>query len=429
MNMKNLYITIVALILIINLVQSQTIQNGIFSEPYNGKIPTVQQKDGTQYSFMYVREWEKFPNANSTSHSGFLWPDSNIILPDGSQNKIFSIAQSLDPESDLFVSINPKNHIDSKSSLYYDLTYIGFYCKYYRVPTLHNAVDTLILQVKFDKTPIMTLTEPNEPWIGSIYGANTLDYVMFNHDELSLLSSQPEYYTIKFPLDSSAINDTLPNGLNYFKLPVNIILKNNPWGPNPLGHASASISYKPGFSYNSNDTITNLNRIKFISNQVNGTSGISGTYPDLVTDDYNMSYIIHKDVFYQTGNYNEFLTNSHVDTLFTPIYLFKADFPFEQHWIEFLFTRHVIIGIGEDKELEDFMVYPNPSKDKISFRLPENNSSQLTIQVLDISGKVFINENVNTYDELSIKGLSKGLYQVLIHTQSGKVYRSKLIIE
>lgn len=72
-----------------------------------------------------------------------------------------------------------------------------------------------------------------------------------------------------------------------------------------------------------------------------------------------------------------------------------------------------------------FSVIPNPIKD--IFQVRANFTTTFDLEIIDFSGKiVFRKKDVNNEEYISINFLPKGIYQVLIHSES-KIYSEKLI--
>lgn len=73
-----------------------------------------------------------------------------------------------------------------------------------------------------------------------------------------------------------------------------------------------------------------------------------------------------------------------------------------------------------------FIIYPNPSKGKINFQLP-NNSSQYTISLHNILGEVIWISKAKQ-DEIDLSNSPIGIYSILVTTQH-KTYCKKIIIQ
>ena len=72
-------------------------------------------------------------------------------------------------------------------------------------------------------------------------------------------------------------------------------------------------------------------------------------------------------------------------------------------------------------------VYPNPASNYISFNL-DKIIGQFTVQLVDLQGKVVLNQTSTNNNAVSIANLSKGLYQYKILSDT-KVYTGKIIVK
>jgi len=76
------------------------------------------------------------------------------------------------------------------------------------------------------------------------------------------------------------------------------------------------------------------------------------------------------------------------------------------------------------KQLTSIQIYPNPAKDYVTFdyRLPEYMQSA-TITVVDITGKVILNVNLNTYEGQYLwdtRIIKNGLYFINLKDDKGQ---------
>jgi uncharacterized repeat protein (TIGR01451 family) len=82
-------------------------------------------------------------------------------------------------------------------------------------------------------------------------------------------------------------------------------------------------------------------------------------------------------------------------------------------------------------EFGNFIMYPNPATDNVTFSMEDFNEKMETISITDILGKTIknsknINSNENTID---VSGLSKGIYLVEITTENNLKKIKKLVIK
>ncbi len=90
-------------------------------------------------------------------------------------------------------------------------------------------------------------------------------------------------------------------------------------------------------------------------------------------------------------------------------------------------------GVKEINLLENMIIYPNPTSGVFNITSNEAKFSEMTINVIDIQGKVVyssIDKNVSSsYNkQINLEGLSKGLYYIKLSTNNG-VKVQKLIVQ
>jgi hypothetical protein len=77
-----------------------------------------------------------------------------------------------------------------------------------------------------------------------------------------------------------------------------------------------------------------------------------------------------------------------------------------------------------------FSVYPVPASDQLTIAIPSEELDRLSIKIIDLSGKIAREmnyKNVSNFKEtISVSGMQKGTYIVLIETERG--FSSKEII-
>ena len=82
-----------------------------------------------------------------------------------------------------------------------------------------------------------------------------------------------------------------------------------------------------------------------------------------------------------------------------------------------------------DKQKLLVFVYPNPFEKEISIQI-DDNSENLIIQIVDVSGKiVFYESGTFTSKKITIRDISKGIYFLKINTSDGKRSEIKRIVK
>jgi hypothetical protein len=110
--------------------------------------------------------------------------------------------------------------------------------------------------------------------------------------------------------------------------------------------------------------------------------------------------------------------------------------------IYFDFNAPIITNIFETEFIEDstlstsqlangvFDIFPNPAKDKVTIRWNANNFGNVTINIIDLQGKLILEEHISEGNnlELDIADLQSGLYFVKLNANNKNIVK-KLIIE
>ena len=76
-------------------------------------------------------------------------------------------------------------------------------------------------------------------------------------------------------------------------------------------------------------------------------------------------------------------------------------------------------------EIEEFIVYPNPFSDYLTFNF-DGEDSQITFELFDIQGSKVLSKSISNGDRLNMKSLNYGVYFYQIY-YTGKWYSGKLI--
>ncbi len=92
-------------------------------------------------------------------------------------------------------------------------------------------------------------------------------------------------------------------------------------------------------------------------------------------------------------------------------------------YIDFVDIMGSAISINENK-IQSLKVYPNPAKEKVTIDFEKNLSGNVTIEILDISGRTIRNLSVsdfnNTKLNVNLNGLATGTYLVSVTTKDEK---------
>src|SRR6185436_19930658 len=92
--------------------------------------------------------------------------------------------------------------------------------------------------------------------------------------------------------------------------------------------------------------------------------------------------------------------------------------------------REESFGYGQD---DLYSVYPNPAHDKVTVSVDVKESTTLSLQLMDVSGRVVLSDSqhatagMNTYD-LDLTYVSKGVYMLEVKSATDN-WKTKVVVE
>ena len=91
----------------------------------------------------------------------------------------------------------------------------------------------------------------------------------------------------------------------------------------------------------------------------------------------------------------------------------------------------VYAGVKEQEAgIVEMMLYPNPAKDNLEFRIKNSELNQLLkLTIYDITGKQLIQKQITSTATINIGTLAKGIYIVEVSDKAGNAVRRKLVKE
>ena len=89
---------------------------------------------------------------------------------------------------------------------------------------------------------------------------------------------------------------------------------------------------------------------------------------------------------------------------------------------------------GVTETFSTLAVYPNPASGKVTLTFNSNQNAAYTIKVVDMIGKVIINERISAVEgfnmkEIDLENASKGLYFISVQTEDGEIKTLRLMKE
>jgi len=220
-------------------------------------------------------------------------------------------------------------------------------------------------------------------------------------------------------LDAAAVNDTTPNGWNYFDVAL----------PTPLSIAAGgeficTFGFIPGYTWNANtDTLNNKNRLRFVSYEENGDNGGAGTYPSYTKWDWNCSFIQDDDDLYEGTPF-----------IYTSTYSYNADYGYEHHWVEFLLTgTNISVGETVNNIATVKQNYPNPFEGTTTVDYALSESANVSVQVFNLTGAKVLDLNEGTKSAgshnltIDASNLDAGVYYYTF-TANNSVITKKMVV-
>jgi hypothetical protein len=378
----------------------------------------------------YALTMDSYNGGGSTGpavlNSNYLFPDSTVQGEFGTGNFssvwLHHIGDVLDVKSGYF---NVVDGLDWTAADAYQVDSMSIVYAYMRNLT---EIDTLV--VTLETNVILSGTTNNFYSSGFLaptatdYGTDTLGFKTLRYDQVNNVANATGKYTFKIPLDDADSDPT-----NYiekaFALPI-------PFDVAAGKLLGCDIMFKPGYTWNSEDHVDDLNAFFFASYEENG-DGTFPTYTDCnyqsAACDYNSSSTVPQDVRYNTaGTWNG---------KFIPSYAYPDAGSYEHHLISYRVTNPIPLSVKENAG-NDFALnqnQPNPFKDQttINYQL-KKGADNVSIQIYDVTGvKLFekneSNAKAGSYSvEVNTSDFAAGLYFYSITVDGAKVTK-KMIAE
>lgn len=91
-------------------------------------------------------------------------------------------------------------------------------------------------------------------------------------------------------------------------------------------------------------------------------------------------------------------------------------------------TKDVSVGAGE-LQTESTLIYigPNPTSDALNIYLYEN--TQAIVEVIDITGKLVLQQTINTHADFDISKYANGIYTVTVKNKQGEVLKTNKVVK
>lgn len=89
----------------------------------------------------------------------------------------------------------------------------------------------------------------------------------------------------------------------------------------------------------------------------------------------------------------------------------------------------VLTGVNDVQQGMPVTMYPNPAKGSVYIATPTANSKDLSVNIIDLTGRVVINQPMPANNVVNIQALAPSVYQVLILEKDKVAARTKLVVQ
>ncbi|MFM7023581.1 MAG: T9SS type A sorting domain-containing protein [Flavobacteriales bacterium] len=387
-----------------------------FDSPLNfpeSKARPYDVKQEGDYRGVIVESWydfglitnENYSSDNAPFLNAYLFPDSAYFEYGSSgvgRSTNYMEATIIDPKAEIFKTlVDP----DFGKFLSYNIDSVTILFQYYR-NTNANIVDTLFVEIGSDSTVstgyLQGFANYNGTTVQANYGVNSLPFKALKFKatasgigELDIPKKQiipilltPDYAGDKQDPGISSI--TIHPSLPRFKGGQNIVV---------------GVSFKPGFTYTVNDTITKM------GNTFNGFGWEEqgpNTFPAYNPGEWNCSYWAYYDNMNPMSPWYE---------TFFPAWIWPKDFP-EHHWVRAK-TSYDDDWLGitdKSNELSTGNCFPNPASEQALIAYSLQKEDGITLRIYDITGQVVLQQEEGNqsagqhFAQINLNELSSGIY-------------------
>lgn len=232
--------------------------------------------------------------------------------------------------------------------------------------------------------------------------------------------------TLTIDLDNNGTGDFLIesqiiSSLGYVSLKAGVLGTSNAVIGYPSTSAAYALNYGDTISPNSNTWKVMGTANQQMAGYAGGTAG--GDWPGVGDRYLGFKFFIGSDIHYGWARMNVSST-SVMYTLY--------DYAYESTANTMILAGHKgLAGINENKNQQEFFVFPNPANEKVTLNFPANTNIQ-KIEVLDIQGRAVENFTPDLTAEkltLNISGLSAGIYYIKVNDSDFRQYKKLVVVK
>lgn len=368
----------------------------------------------------------------------YLFPDSTVKAEfgDGSGGTtldytwIHSVGNVLDVKSQVY---KDAYNMDWNKHVAYTVDSMSILYGYIRNHPDANIVDTLIVYLYSNSTASNLVT-------GSF---NTLsgydDVVYFKTQNYTFTTNKPSasgITTIKIPL---TIADTAEALLRFKNFSTIVPPATTPFTVPANKLVACGISFKPGYSYSTGDTLTlNKNYLRVRSWEENGNSTLPGyTYcnptPNEDACDWNCSGTVTKYIRYNVTSQANGWEGTYI-----PTYAWATAWSLEHHYILYKVTANFEAGLNEldfQNGIKLGQNFPNPLTNSTTIKYEITGNANVSLAIYDITGKRVMNFNQGKQPagvhsiNIDTANLQSGVYFYTLTAGDGKITKKMTVVE
>jgi hypothetical protein len=368
------------------------------------------------------------PNVANNDHITWLWHKANMLSMYGTTLDtiwVRSFGTSLDPSTVLFnTSALYPGQIAIKSTDAYKVDSAVVYGFYDR-KTGSTTVDTL--KISFIYGYGSTTNMPVYYFTGmmSNFGKDTVRFAHMFQDSVNNIAAKntgvtTAVVTVNKLLTAASVNDTLSNGMNYFKIAVPTF--NVPAN----GIVGMSVAYKYGGTYTPYSTMYTGTAYNF-----NAFTGLwyeqnASGFPTYVDGEYNTGFLAPQPLDASSSWFGDYI----------PTWAYTAAYGLEYPYVDIKLscTTCNITGVADVKStIESVVASPNPATDvmAIAFNTTENATTKVAIMNMlgqEVDAKT-ISAVANTSNKVvfNVANLNAGIYLYSI-TSNGQTVSNRFVV-
>ena len=368
------------------------------------------------------------PNVANNDHITWLWHKADMLSMYGTTLDtvwVRSYGTSLDPSTVLFnTSALYPGQVAIKSTDAYKVDSAVVY-GFYERKAGSTTVDTLKISFVYGYGSTTNMPVYYFTGMMSNFGKDTVRFAHMFQDSVKNIAANntgvtTAVVTVNKLLTAASVNDTLSNGMNYFKIAVpNFNVPAN-------GIVGMSVAYKYGATYTPYSTMYtgtayNYNAFTGLWYEQNASG-----FPTYVDGEYNTGFLAPQPLASSSSWFGDYI----------PTWAYTAPYGLEYPYIDIKLscTTCNITGVADVKStIESVVASPNPASNvlSIAFNTTENATTKVAIMNMlgqEVDAKT-ISAVANTSSNVvfNVANLNAGIYLYSI-TSNGQTVSNRFVV-